>query len=44
VQQKIPWDVAFSLSNDERVAFLIIMGENDGGTFDWTSCKWEEKK
>lgn len=35
VKQGIPFDVAFSLDNDTRVAWLIICGEQDGFVFDW---------
>lgn len=38
----VPWDLCLSLSNDERVAFLIICGEIDGGTFDWNKGEWEK--
>jgi hypothetical protein len=32
------------LSNDMRVGFLIILGELDGGEFDWGSGNWRERK
>ena len=40
----VPFDIAFSLSNDERVAWLIIMGELEGGVFNWTTGQWEQRK
>ncbi len=35
--------MAFNLSNDMRVAFLVIFGEMAGGEFDWGSGKWAER-
>ncbi len=31
------------LSNAERVAFLVIIGENEGGALDWSSMSWKER-
>jgi hypothetical protein len=39
----VPFDVAFSLTNNVRVAWLVIMGELDGGEFNWSSLRWNEK-
>jgi hypothetical protein len=42
VKQGVPFDVAFSLPNDERVAWLIICGEIEGGKFNWSTAEWEK--
>lgn len=44
MKQGIPFDVAFSLSNNERVAWLIICGEIDGGEFDWSTGNWRDRR
>jgi hypothetical protein len=44
VGRGVPFDVAFSLSNDERVAWIIIYGEIDGGIFNWQTGQWEKPK
>lgn len=40
LQYNVPFDVAFSLSNDERCAWLIICGEINGKEFDWSTGNW----
>jgi hypothetical protein len=32
------------LTNEERMAFLVIMGENEGLTFDWTTLRWKKSE
>jgi hypothetical protein len=44
VRRGFPPDWAFSLSNDMRVAFLVILGDLDGGVFDWSSGTWKERR
>jgi hypothetical protein len=39
----VPFDVAFSVSNNIRVAWLIMFGELEGGHFNWSSLRWDEK-
>lgn len=41
VKHGVPFDIAFSLSNAERVAWLIICGEIDGYRFNWSTGKFE---
>jgi hypothetical protein len=36
----VPFDVAFSLPADERMAFVVALGSLDGGTFDWRTLRW----
>jgi hypothetical protein len=43
VQQNVPFDVAFSLTNNQRKAWLIAIGENEGGEFDWARFKFRER-
>jgi hypothetical protein len=40
IRYGVPFDVAFSLPNDERCAWLVAFGELDGATFDWVSGRW----
>lgn len=44
VKYGVPFDVAFSVSNDMRVAWLIIFGEIDGGEFDWGAITWKKRE
>lgn len=43
VKQGIPFNVAFSLEWHEIIGWLVILGELDGGVFDWNNMKWIEK-
>jgi hypothetical protein len=36
----VPFDIAFSLKEDERLAFVVIMGTLDGHEFDWRKMRW----
>ena len=38
----MPFDVAFSLPGDERLAFVVVMGTLDGRTFDWDRLAWKD--
>jgi hypothetical protein len=38
----VPFDVAFSLAEDERLAFVVALGSLDGREFDWTSVTWKD--
>jgi hypothetical protein len=40
----VPFDVAFCLSPEERLAFVVALGRLDGGEFDFTSLRWKERK
>lgn len=37
----MPYDVAFSLPDDEALGHYVALGEIDGGTFDWNAMQWE---
>lgn len=39
----MPFDVAFSLQPDDRLAWVVVFGTLDGGEFDWTTLRWEAK-
>lgn len=39
----VPWDVAWSMDDDWRLASLVTLGEIDGNYFDWTAMRWQEK-
>jgi len=41
VQHGVPFDVAFSLDEDMRLAFCVIIGELNGGHFNWTTRTWD---
>lgn len=36
----VPFDVAGSLSEDDLLAWSIIVGENEGGVFDFARMEW----
>jgi hypothetical protein len=36
----VPFDVAFSLPADERLAFVVALGTLAGGVFDWDELRW----
>ena len=40
----MPFDVAFSLPEDERLAFIVALGTLDGREFDWAAMRWKEGK
>lgn len=39
----MPFDVAFSLDAEERLAWVVALGTLDGGVFDWTTLSWKQK-
>ncbi len=36
----MPYDIAFTLPSDERIAYVIIMGTLSGHIFDWHAMRW----
>jgi hypothetical protein len=36
----VPFDVAFSLPSEERLAFIVALGTLDGLVFDWNALRW----
>jgi hypothetical protein len=39
----VPFDVAFSLPEDERLAFAVALGTLEGRVFDWSALRWKEE-
>lgn len=44
VRSGVPFDVAFSLPDDERLAFVIVLGSLDGNHFDWDAMTWQDDR
>lgn len=42
MRQGVPFDVAMDLDDDYRTAFAIIMGEIEGGEWDWSLMQFRE--
>jgi hypothetical protein len=40
----VPFDVAFALDDTERLAFVVALGELDGGSFDFAALRWKGAK
>lgn len=40
----MPFDVAFSLAPEDRLAWVIALGQLDGGEFDYPSMTWKDRK
>jgi hypothetical protein len=36
----VPWSVVWKLEDHERLAFLVIAGEINGGEFSWEHMDW----
>lgn len=41
VQNGVPFDIAFSLPDDERLAFVVALGTLNGREFDWSTQSWK---
>lgn len=44
VKNGVPFDVAFSMSRKMRRAAIIVLGEIDGGRWNWDSMSWIEDR
>ncbi len=42
VKNGVPFDVAFSLPADERLAWVVVIGTLDGRSFDWQAHCWKD--
>jgi hypothetical protein len=42
VRNGVPFDVAFALPEDDRLAWIVAIGWLDGLAFDWRSRTWVE--
>ena len=40
----MPFDVAFSLSPEERLAYVVALGRLDGRVFDFAALGWKDGK
>ena len=40
----VPYEVANELPSTDRLAWTIIMGELEGGTFNWRRMEWEKPR
>lgn len=40
VKNNVPFDVAFTLDEQTRTAWCVILGELEGGRFDWAHGVW----
>ena len=40
VRNGVPFDVAFSLEEAERRAWIVVIGELDGMAWDWGAMQW----
>ncbi len=44
VSNGVPYDIAFSLPEDERLAYVVILAEFQGLTFNWSKGQFEKPK
>jgi hypothetical protein len=44
VRNGVPFDVAFALPADERLAFVVAIGTLEGREFDWHTFSWKERQ
>ncbi len=42
VRNGVPFDVAFSLSPEDRLAWVVALGTLDGREFDFAAMRWKE--
>jgi hypothetical protein len=42
VKNGVPFDVAFSLLEEERLAWIVALGTLEGREFDWQICRWKD--
>ena len=42
VRNSVPFDVAFSLDQDERTAWIVALGTLDGRVWDWGAMRWAD--
>jgi hypothetical protein len=40
VKNGVPFDVAFSLSIADRLAWIVVLGQLDGLEYDWRRYRW----
>lgn len=42
VRNGVPFDIAFTLPKIWRRAFVVALGEMDGGQYNWQTLGWEQ--
>lgn len=42
VQSGVPFDVAFTLAPEDRLAWIVALGTLQGRQFDWPTLSWKE--
>jgi hypothetical protein len=42
VKNGVPYDVAFTLDDADRLAHLIVLGEHEGNRWNWRRMGWDE--
>lgn len=43
VKNGVPFEIAEDLDGPELLAWTIIMGECEGGEWDWSRMEWKKK-
>lgn len=44
VKHGVPFDVAFTMTDEMRLAACVVFGEFEGNQFSWRDMKWMERK
>jgi hypothetical protein len=44
IRNGVPFDVAFSLTPEDRLAWVVALGTLDGLTFDFATMRWEQRR
>ena len=39
----VPWDHAWAISSERRNAYVVALGEIDGGDYDWNVNRWKRR-
>jgi len=39
----VPYEVALQLTPAQRLGYTVILGELQGGHFDWDEIRWKKK-
>ena len=43
IDHGVPWSVAWALKEHEALAMIVLIGEAQGGEFDWDKMQWKDK-
>jgi hypothetical protein len=43
VRNGVPFDVAFSLPPEDRLAWVVAIGTLDGNVFDFATMRWKDR-